>query len=194
MGLKQNGTWASGVSLMGRITRASWNQYNVDGGGISNRIMFGMFVSRPVGYYDKAMFLPFSYGGAAVRLSGIASQSITIEAFGDMVTSASINGACTPIFNGNEGWHIFAAITALGVIDANPNDSRGLMEAIFEIGSKPSAFDIVQAVLNAVATSYNLPGSIGKKINDAGLAGGLTSDEHAQLMKTLTIGKFLGLK
>ena len=205
MGLKENGIQASGVFLMGKTTRASWNQYDVGGRSIGNRIMFGMYVSRPVGYYDKAVFLPFSYGGAAVRLSGSATQSITIEALGDMATAASINGVGTPVFNGNEGWHIFANLSGEGVIDtANPSDSRGSLECTVEIGSRPSAFDIAQAVLNAGATDYNIDGTIGNKINSAGTSGdpwsgvmsGYTDNATfgAFVKKLLTTGKFLGLK
>jgi hypothetical protein len=172
MGLKSNGIWADGVTLMGRATRASWNQYDVIGRGIGNRIMFGMYVSRPVGYYEKATFLPFSYGGAAVRLAGISSTTNTIEALGSLETSTAINGIGIPVFNGNEGWHIFANLDGEGIVDtANMDDSRGALEAIFEIGSKPSAYDITQAVLNAMATTYNNAGTIGEKINAAGAAG-----------------------
>lgn len=36
------------------------------------------------------------------------------------------------------------------------------------IGATPSAFDITQSILNAAATSYNISGSVGGKINSGG--------------------------
>lgn len=44
-------------------------------------------------------------------------------------------------------------------------------------------------VLNALASEYNRPGTIGQKINGAGSAGDPWSDSRA-----LTVAKFLGLK
>lgn len=44
--------------------------------------------------------------------------------------------------------------------------ARGALSV--SIGAIPSAFDIAQAVLNAAAASYNIPNTIGAKINSAG--------------------------
>lgn len=40
-----------------------------------------------------------------------------------------------------------------------------------DVAAQPTVFDIVQGVLNAVASQYNLPGTIGNKINSASAAG-----------------------
>jgi hypothetical protein len=47
----------------------------------------------------------------------------------------------------------------------------GWLSATIHIGALPSAFDIVQAVWNSIAASYNLPGSLGEKLNAAGAGG-----------------------
>lgn len=176
MGLKENGIRASGVALMGAATRASWNQYDVGGRGMGNRLMFGMYVSRPPGYYEKAMFLPFSLGGLAVRLAGEGTQTAPIEATGAL--ASVIPGSCIPVFNGNEGWHIFANLSGQGVIgSANPNDSRGSLECSVQIGAQPSAVDIAQAVWGQDRTS----------LTDTTKFGGF-------VQKLLTMAKFIGLK
>jgi hypothetical protein len=59
----------------------------------------------------------------------------------------------------------------LGVITAADMRGKAHLSATIEIGSRPSAFDIIQAVLNAVASQYNIPGTIGNKINSAASAG-----------------------
>lgn len=57
------------------------------------------------------------------------------------------------------------------------------------VGAVPSAYDITQAILNAVALDYNNPGTIGAKINASGAGGDPWADSRA-----LTVSKFLGLK
>lgn len=48
---------------------------------------------------------------------------------------------------------------------------RARLVGQIDIGSRPSAFDIAQEVLNAASTQYNIAGTIGEKINAGGAAG-----------------------
>lgn len=59
----------------------------------------------------------------------------------------------------------------VGAVELMLPKKRSRMALDVSIGAVPSAFDIAQAVLNAVASSYNIPGTIGEKINDAGAGG-----------------------
>lgn len=58
-----------------------------------------------------------------------------------------------------------------------------------DVGAQPSVQEIVAGLLDAIALSYNRPGTIGAKINASGASGDPWADSRA-----LTVGKFLGLK
>lgn len=80
----------------------------------------------------------------------------------------------------------------------------GWMTATINIGAKPSAYDIAGAVWSAIAAQYDTPGTMGKKLNDAGSAGDPWSTLKAPyndpatfggfVKKLLTLAKYLGLK
>jgi hypothetical protein len=74
-------------------------------------------------------------------------------------------------------------------------EAKGLISCVIQIGANPSAFDIAQAVLNALAAQYNIPGTIGAAIQSSSSGGGsLTTEEHDKLMRSLTKSEFLALK
>lgn len=62
-------------------------------------------------------------------------------------------------------------VEAQGSVQLLLPKKRARMALDVSIGAVPSAFDNAQAVLNALASQYNIPGTIGAKINDAGSAG-----------------------
>jgi len=76
--------------------------------------------------------------------------------------------------------------------------AKGRMALAISIGAQPSAFDITQSVLNALAGDYNIPGTIGAKINASGNAGDpwsteieptYTAAEIMRLMASVLAGK-----
>ena len=59
--------------------------------------------------------------------------------------------------------------------------ATGLMEAVIYVNQSEATIEqLVEGVVQGLI--------------DMGATGGLTAEEHAQLMKTLTTNKFLGLK
>jgi hypothetical protein len=75
---------------------------------------------------------------------------------------------------------------------------RGRMALAVTIGAQPSAFDITQSVLNSLAADYNIPNTIGAKINASGNAGDpwateieptFTAAEILKLMAAVLAGK-----
>lgn len=83
---------------------------------------------------------------------GTLTISITTNASGDLL--ANINGTAT------------ITITTSGVITAT-----GYIAGVCEIGASPSADDIAQAVWMSVASSLNIAGTMGNKMNSAASAG-----------------------
>lgn len=96
---------------------------------------------------------------------------------------------------------LYSELNGLGKITAN-----------IEIGASPSALDITQSILSSIAADYNVPLTIGEKINSAGSAGdpwttvlpGTYGEGTAGYLiytvydyivkKVLTVAKFLGLR
>jgi hypothetical protein len=65
-------------------------------------------------------------------------------------------------------------------------------------GARPSAFDIVQEILNAQSSQYDNPNTIGEKINSSGSSGnpwteviesGLTAGEVMKIIAAVLAGK-----
>lgn len=81
---------------------------------------------------------------------------------------------------------------------------RSRVTAIADVAATPSAYDIAQAVWGQVASSVNVPGSTGAKLNDAGGSGDPwntdlsaynTQGTAGKVLKDkLTKNQFLGLK
>lgn len=150
---------------------------------------FGSSVSKPQGFNsERAIIMPVVTGGnIAAILRGDSDLTGGANALGNL--SASLSGSGT-VATANANMAANRTATLSGTCELTFNISgKGWMSATIDVGAHPSAFDIVQAVLNALATDYNRPGTIGQKINGAGSAGDPWSDARA-----LTVAKFLGLK
>jgi hypothetical protein len=75
---------------------------------------------------------------------------------------------------------ILAQATVVASPTANIQATGELHSIVYLNQSEATVAQIADAVVQAIV--------------DMGATGGLTSEEHTQLMKTLTTGKFLGLK
>lgn len=98
----------------------------------------------------------------------------TIQMASTLAGSGDISGALSMLSG------LVATLAGTGAIDS---DLKGklLMEATIYVNEGAATVDqIVEEVVQAIV--------------DMGATGGLTTEEHEQLMKTLTTGKFLGLK
>ncbi len=98
--------------------------------------------------------------------------------------------------------NMLATLTGVGTLTA-PNYATGALSATIVIcdGAELTADDIASAVWNAIAASYDLPGTMGEKMNDAGSAAnpwteiieaGYTAEELMRLMAAVLLGKASG--
>ena len=131
-------------------------------------------------------------GTLSAGIKGYAKQTATIEGVGS-IPAAHVTGLKNSP----------AIITGTGeIITANPKGNGKISASVF-IGFKPSAFDIAQAVLNAETDSYNIPDTIGSKINAAGAGGDpwaseivtdYSAKETLRIILAVLAGKTLGAR
>jgi hypothetical protein len=108
-------------------------------------------------------------GGLTADVIGQLEASATLAGSGDLTAAQSALAGMT------------ATLIGTGLISDAQQQALGDMQAeIFVNQSQATIEQIADAVVQAIV--------------DMGATGGLTSEEHTQLMKTLTTGKFLGLK
>ena len=81
------------------------------------------------------------------------------------------------------------AIEAISEVEFAPMRGSVRVNISVDVGAQPSVQEIVAGVLDALAASYNKPGTIGAKINASGAGGDPWADPRA-----MTVAKFLGLK
>ena len=154
------------------------------------------------------MLLPYT----GLEYYGPAAAAVVVNA--PATTSLGLKGyARAGISNGGSGVAVYLKPTRLrgstifaegvgALIAANPK-GRAKLQLLVNIGAVPSAFDIAQAVLNATATSYNITGTIGAKINASGSGGdpwssviesGFTAAEILRLIAAAVQGNATGLE
>lgn len=212
MGLIGNGIYylprqscLGGASVVAHcaVSRPMWK-------AIQHRMLFDKdHLSFPSGTYQSAICLPMKYGGMGMRVTAAGTTQADIQAWGTVDGSMSGSGSVTS-----------AALTGLKDAPCTMTGSgqmtgsvrgTGSMTCLVSIGSQPSAFDIAQAVLNALASQYNIPGTIGAKINSAsaagdpwtaelpgsypaGSAGAILGNSGSSTGSGLTLAQFLALK
>ena len=98
----------------------------------------------------------------------------TIQMAADLAGSGDITGSLGMLSG------MFATLEGSGAISADLKGKLSMAATIYVNEGQATVDQIVNEVVQAIV--------------DMGATGGLTVDEHAQLMKTLTTGKFLGLK
>jgi len=112
------------------------------------------------------------YGSASGALID-TNPTIDIDADikGQIRLGGSIDsGLIPPFIKGTMGRKQTLSVLAIGELHLANWKKLARIALDVSIGASPSAYDIAQAVLNAAASSYNIPGTIGEKINDSGSA------------------------
>lgn len=144
--------------------------------------------SFPSGYSRAAFYLPLKDGGIRCTIVGSSSITANISAVASMVASLAGSGTIvSPTLYEAKSMNV--TITGGGSITNAEMRAVAKMQCIIRIGANPSAFDIAQAVWLMSASSVDIAGTTGEKLNGAGSAGDPWSDQRA-----LTVAKFLGLK
>lgn len=149
------------------------------GWSLSNRSAFGNTSSKPIGYYELGLILPFVYGGigSTYKTFGESSTSGEIQANG--LLNGSSEGISSTDANVSEG------VNRTGLAEGNSTVSTPILSGIgsilgiINIGARPSAEDIAQAVWGATASLLNAPGTFGEILNSGGGGGGATPSQIA---------------
>ena len=131
---------------------------------------FGQDVSMPQGYQSAARaIIPTlqESGNIAVAFRGLgtfAAQAYVVES---MAVAFSGEGTFSP--NAQHAVTLYVNFQGEGNFAITPKQLEQ-MSITFDSGVRPSAFDIAQEVWQGQAASYNAPGTMGEKVNDAGSA------------------------
>jgi hypothetical protein len=116
-----------------------------------------------------------SASGAMVDTLPVTSLEADIKA--DKRLASSIQaGQIEPYIKGTMGRKQTLSVQGMGELALAEWKKRGRIALSVSIGSVPSAFDIAQAVWLQQASSINVSGSTGEKINSAGSAGNPWTD------------------
>jgi hypothetical protein len=173
------------------------------------------------------MLLPYTTlvyygpGALAVESDDFESSDVDVRAAARVGVVDTEGGNQEPAFRVTKlrGWGV--EIDGVGDVESFSPRLRARIGIDIDVAAQPTVFDIVQGVLNAQASQYNVSGTVGNKINSAGSGGvdtnalsaavwgymtrTLTSsgaapsasevaDAVAGHSTTLTLGKFLALK
>lgn len=160
---------ASGPPLNFKSSRFRSTKAAVDGSLMDASTSFSSHASIPVGNRPPISFVMARSGyNMAAHIYGSSTIVAPLKGAGNIVGSSTGLGSVD--VNGFMTMERTVTIEGLGDIVITPK-GYGNLSITIDIGSRPSAFDITQAVLNALATQYNIAGTIGNKINSAASAG-----------------------
>lgn len=116
------------------------------------------------------------YGSASgAVIDTLPTIDVDADIKGDVRLDSSIEaGLVPPYIKGTMGRKQTLSVQAIGELHEANWKKLARVALSVSIGASPSAFDITQSVLNAIASSYNIPGTVGAKINSAGSGGAVT--------------------
>lgn len=191
------------VRFLGGVYNSLPNAFMRGGLAPWNAFAFGQNTSYPQGYNNEhAVKMPLhTNGNIFAVLVGRGILTPDLKAIGNI--EASLSGAGSVVANANMAANRTATLAGVGTLTPGLY-AKGWMSATIDIAARPTAFDIAQAIWNAEKTQYNIPGSMGEGVNDAGSAGNPWAANVADnntpgtfgwfVQKLLTVAKFLGLK
>lgn len=123
--------------------------------------------------------------GAMVDTAPSTEPQMSLKADKRLVASIQ-GGEIEPYIKGTMAKKQTLVVQGTGELQTANWKKKGRIALDVSIGAVPSAFDITQSVLNALAASYNISGTIGAKINSSGGGGSssggtiIREDELAQ--------------
>ena len=141
-------------------------------------------------------------GQLGFNISGDTTVTVTGEAVLQLVASLQADGSVTVTATG-DGFGAASSPATANVSVVGTLDIQGIGGILAQATVVASPMADIQATgeLHSIvylnqseATVQQIVDSVVQGLIDMGATGGLTSEEHTQLMKTLTVGKFLGLK
>lgn len=159
----------------GGMSAYSPNVASIDATGVQ-----GMFTTADLSgtgtITDAAMGLTVEMVAALLGTGSLSAGIVgAFEAAATLSGSASVSNAAIGALAG-----MVAELIGSGAVTAT-QVATGLLEATIYVNEGTAT---VEQIVNEVVQA----------IIDMGATGGLTTEEHEQLMKTLTVGKFVGLQ
>ena len=145
---------------------------------------------------------PFADGNMGVNGDSIANVIVTGEAVLQLVASLQADGSVTVTATGDgvgvASSPATADVSVVGTLDIV--GIGGLLAQATVVASPTADIQATGSMHSMVylnqseATIAQIADAVVQAIVDMGATGGLTTEEHAQLMKTLTTGRFIALK
>lgn len=132
------------------------------------RTYHSRFVAMPVGYYDKALILPLSYGGICLRALGAGTAAADIKA--QARAAAPLAGASSVAAHVTGLKNSPVTMAGVGSMVASIKGKTSIACAV-QIGSRPSAEDVAWAVLDTSLVEAGLTVRQALKLMSAALAG-----------------------
>jgi len=145
---------------------------------------------------------PFARGNMGVNIDSTVNVAVTGEAVLQLVASLQADGSVTVTATG-DGIGVASSPATANVSVVGTLDIQGIGGILAQATVVASPIANIQATgeLHSIvylnqseATVAQIADAVVQAIVDMGATGGLTVEEHTQLMKTLTTSKFLSLK
>ena len=120
------------------------------------------------------------------------SGTLTASIIGNLQALASLNGSGTLTGAASALAGLVATVAGTGIVSSASATALGQMVAdIFVNQSQATVQEIVDAVWNALASEYNISGTMGNKLNGAGSAGDPWTTDISAYNTANTAGKIL---
>lgn len=195
----------AGMGLLGADLAGGFNmESNISGVGAVNATLdaIGHLISALAGSANISADIS---GGVLLSASLAGSGSVSPDLMGVLWANANLAGS------GNvsgllSGLAFMSAILAgsasvnadiAGAVDLAPSvlhgsgsitaaylDAKGVLECVISIGVRPTPEEVASAVWMALSSMFNVPGTMGKKMNDAG-GGSSPSDIAAEVWRSV---------
>lgn len=191
-------------SLVVAPKEGGMSMWNVGTGPTTGTGVAGLF-----GTADLAGYGEISNAAAGLIVEMVATIAglggLTASVIGQLQASATLAGSGTLTGAQSALAGMVAALTGTGLLSDAQQQALGQMTAnIYVNQSQATVQEIVDAVWNALASEYNIGGTMGEKLNGAGSAGNPwttdlsaynTANTAGKILKDrLSKGQFLGLK
>jgi hypothetical protein len=160
---------------------------------------------KPISGSSDITFTTTATGGLIV--SGSGSASITLSPTGTLISVAAGSGSATVTLSGTALIGALAGISGQTSITLSPTAAIRAVGFLSGLASNETEFSpdaLARAVWDATASSFDLAGTMGEKLNSAGtsgdpwtadLSGYAAGTAGNQLnSKVLTLSKYVGLK
>lgn len=126
-------------------------------------------------------------GDVDASLKAIADATAQIDGAGSLTSAITATAPVQALLFGvgsvdeaavAGGVYIGGSLAGTGELTDGDVEAKAQIACLISIGSRPSAEDIASAVWQSISTMFNAPGTMGRKLNDAG--GGSSPSDIAQ--------------